>query len=249
MWTDYMSGYLQRAVSTTDAAIWRTYQRQLAANITKTPAKFLRLANEARKKYAAGTGTPYTPLVWSPQLAEGAQNYANCCPKQHSMPLWNQPFAEGLFSGGMTAAVRGMIAEIEAPSCTDNYTKTITSASSCGHGSILLLASTAACGFNPDCKSVVCRYGTDYGLPSGNLYVYDRNCCNLYPQWYKTWLTYDKSAMQYSTQHAIQQPDTCVSNGADRDKNANAPYPSPRADTSRITASWPPVPSNPTSAA
>jgi hypothetical protein len=246
-WRQFKTG-LQRSISTTDAAIWRTYQRNLAKAVSSDAKAFLAAVNASRKKYAAGTKTVYEPMRWSPNLAEGARNYANCCPRAHSMPMYNQPFAEGLFGGSLSTAVQGMVREIESPSCTANYTRTITASSNCGHGGILLLAATVGCGVKKTCSAgsgVVCRYGTDYGLPSGTMYVYDNNCCNLHPQWYKTWLTYNPAGAQYSTKHAVQQPQTCVNNGADPNQYANAPYPNAQSDTSKITANWPPVPPRP----
>lgn len=127
-WTPFQGGTLQRSVSTLDAAIWRTYQNQLNANLSANGniQGFLKIVNTARQSYAKGTNTVYKPIVWSPQLAAGAQNYANCCPRQHSQSMWNIGFAEGLFSGTLQQAGNGMVVELKAASCTDNFTKQYT---------------------------------------------------------------------------------------------------------------------------
>lgn len=198
-WRSFQGGSLQKSVSTTDAAIWRSYQNQLNANLSSNAniQGFLKIVNKARKSYATGTNTVYNPIVWSPNLAAGAQNYANCCPRKHSQAMWNIGFVEGLFGGTLQQAGTGMVAELKAASCTNGFTKKVTSSSYCGHGLVLLTSATVGCGYNPICSSVVCRYFSDYGLPSGNLYVYDKNCCNLHPQWYRTWQAYKRGMVSH----------------------------------------------------
>jgi uncharacterized protein YkwD len=57
----------------------------------------------AHNGYRARHGTP--PLSWSPELAKGAQDWANACTKQHSKDAWQgeNGFGENLYWGSGTA--------------------------------------------------------------------------------------------------------------------------------------------------